>query len=104
MAVANEIPMLVDLYKNNNTESKGYGMYYGRVFPRDGLTLKGFAKHLSEHGKLASYEMLVLVLQNAVSCKRTEAQGFRQAHLRAWFAGEVRPGSAGAAEHHQLSA
>ena len=70
MAVANEIPMLVDLYKNNNTESKGYGMYYGRVFPRDGLTLKGFAKHLSEHGKLASYEMLVLVLQNAVSCMR----------------------------------
>ena len=31
MAVANEIPMLVDLYKNNNSESKGYGMYYGRV-------------------------------------------------------------------------
>ena len=70
MAVANEIPMLVDLYKNNNTESKGYGMYYGRVFPRDGLNLKGFAKHLSEHGKLASYEMLVLVLQNTVSCMR----------------------------------
>ena len=68
MAVANEIPMLVDLYKNNNTESKGYGMYYGRVFPRDGLNLKGFAKHLSEHGKLASYEMLVL--QNTVSCMR----------------------------------
>ena len=62
--------MLVDLYKNNNTASKTYGQYYGRVFPRDGLNLKGFAKHLSEHGKLASYEMLVLVLQNIVDCMR----------------------------------
>ncbi len=70
MAVQNTIPMLVDLYKNNNTASKTYGQYYGRVFPRDGLNLKGFAKHLSEHGKLASYEMLVLVLQNIVDCMR----------------------------------
>ena len=62
--------MLVDLYKNNNTASKTYGQYYGRVFPRDGLNLKGFARHLSEHGKLASYEMLVLVLQNIVDCMR----------------------------------
>ena len=70
MAVQNTIPMLVDLYKNTNTESKNYGMYYGRVFPRQGLNLKGFAKHLSEHGKLASYEMMVLVLQNIVDCMR----------------------------------
>ena len=40
MAVQNTIPMLVDLYKNNNTASKTYGQYYGRVFPRDGLNLK----------------------------------------------------------------
>jgi hypothetical protein len=49
-------------HKNNNAASKTYGQYYGRVFPRDGLNLKGFAKHLSEHGKLASHEMLVLAL------------------------------------------
>ena len=41
MAAKNTIPMLVDLYKNNNISSKGYGKYYGRVFPRDGLNLKG---------------------------------------------------------------
>ena len=70
MAAKNTIPMLVDLYKNNNVSSKGYGKYYGRVFPREGLNLKGFAKHLSEHGKLATYEMLVLVLQNVVDCMR----------------------------------
>ena len=30
------------------------------------LEHKGFAKHLAEHDKLASYDMLVLVLQNVV--------------------------------------
>ena len=70
MAAKNTIPMLVDLYKNDNVSSKGYSKYYGRVFPREGLNLKGFAKHLSEHGKLATYEMMVLVLQNAVDCMR----------------------------------
>lgn len=70
MAVKNTIPMLVDIYKNRNTASKTYGQYYGRVFARDGLNLKGFAKHLSAHGKLATYEMLVLVLQNIVECMK----------------------------------
>jgi len=33
-------------------------------------------RHLAEHGKLATYEMLVLVLQNVVSCMRElNAQG-----------------------------
>ena len=68
--VKNTIPMLVDLYKNTNTSSRTYGQYYGRVFPRDGLNLKGFAKHLAEHGKLATYEMMVVVLQNMVDCMR----------------------------------
>ena len=70
MAVSNVIPMLVDLYKNNNTESKGYGMYYPRIFKRSGLNLKGFAKHISEHGSLVKYDLAVLVLQNIISCLR----------------------------------
>jgi hypothetical protein len=45
-------------------------MYYPEAEAKDPLSLKGFAKHLSEHGKLATYEMLVLVLQNIVSCMK----------------------------------
>ena len=70
MAAKNTIPMLVDIYKNRNNASKTYGQYYGRVFARNGLNLKGFAKHLSKHGKLATYEMMVLVLQNIVDCMK----------------------------------
>ena len=62
------IAFLVNLRKNENTESKGYGCYYCEAEKKEPMNLKGFARHLAEHGKLASYEMLVLVLQNVVDC------------------------------------
>ena len=68
MAVSNKISLLVDLYQNKMTTSKGYGMIYGRVFPRKGLNLKGFAHHISDHGSLVDYKLAVLVLQNVVEC------------------------------------
>ena len=68
--------MLVDLYKNRNTASKTYGQFYGRVFNRETLSLKGFAKHMMEHGKRITYEELVLTLQQMVSClKELAIQG-----------------------------
>ena len=66
----NEITFLVNLRKNEVTDSKYYGMYYPEAESKEPLSLKGFAKHLAEHGKLATYEMLVLVLQNIVSCMK----------------------------------
>ena len=72
----NVITFLVNLRKNKNTASKTYGQYYPEAEPKEPLSLKGFARHLAEHGKLATYEMLVLVLQNVVSCmKELSAQG-----------------------------
>ena len=62
------IAFLVNLRKNENTESKYYGCYYCEAEKKEPMNLKGFARHLAEHGKLASYEMLVLVLQNVVDC------------------------------------
>ena len=68
--------MLIDLIKNTNTASKTYGQYYGRIFKRDGLNLKGFARHISEHGSLVKYDLAVLVLQNIVNClKEMMVQG-----------------------------
>lgn len=60
----------VNLRLNKMTTSKSYGMYFFEAQRNEPLSLKGFAKHLSEHGKLATYEMLVLVLQNVVSCMK----------------------------------
>ena len=70
MAVSNKLTMLIDLYKCRVSTSKNYGCIYGRIFRRKGLNLRGFAKHISEHGSLVKYDLAVLVLQNIVECLR----------------------------------
>ena len=58
----------VNLRQNTNDDSTAFGKWFPVPSTSEPMSLKGFAKHLSEHGKLASYDMLVLVLQNIVSC------------------------------------
>ena len=58
----------VNLRKNKNQYSTAYGKYFPEADSKDPLSLKGFAKHLAEHGKLVDYPMAVLVLQNIVAC------------------------------------
>jgi nucleoid DNA-binding protein len=60
----------VNLRKNKNQYSTAYGKYFPEADSKDPLSLKGFAKHLEEHGKLVNYPMAVLVLQNIVSCMK----------------------------------
>ena len=58
----------VNLRRNQNKYNAAYGKYYAEADSKEPLNLKGFAKHISEHGKLVDYPMAVLVLQNIVSC------------------------------------
>ena len=58
----------VNLRRNQNKYNAAYGKYYAEADSKEPLNLKGFAKHISEHGKLVDYSMAVLVLQNIVSC------------------------------------
>ena len=70
------IAFSVNLRRNQNKYNAAYGKYYPEADTREPLSLKGFAKHLSEHGKLVDYPMAVLVLQNIVSClKEMAVQG-----------------------------
>ena len=41
------IAFLVNLRKNENTESKGYGCYYCEAEKKEPMNLKGFARHLA---------------------------------------------------------
>ena len=66
----NDITFQVNLRKCENTESKGYGMYYPEAESKEPLSLKGFARHMMSHGKKISYEELVLMLQQTVSCMK----------------------------------
>ena len=72
----NQVPMLVELYKNNNTSSRTYGKYYGRCQSKPTLSLKGFAKHMTSHNLGIDYADLVHLLQKMVGCiKELACQG-----------------------------
>ena len=63
-----QIPFVVNFRKNNNMNSSTYGMYYPVADTKKTMDLKGFAKHLVEHGKRTDYGDCVLFLQNTVDC------------------------------------
>ena len=62
------IPMVINLRQNKNDESTAYGKYFAEVDSKEPLNLKGFAKHMTSHGKIADYQMCVLVLGQVVDC------------------------------------
>ena len=62
------IPMVINLRQNKNDDSTAYGKYYAEVDSKEPLNLKGFAKHMTSHGKIADYQMCVLVLGQVVDC------------------------------------
>ena len=63
-----EIPMVINLRQNKNDESTAYGKYFAEVDAKEPLNLKGFAAHMTSHGKIADYQMCVLVLGQMVDC------------------------------------
>ena len=62
------IPMVINLRQNKNDDSTAYGKYFAEVDTKEPLNLKGFAKHMTGHGKIADYQMCVLVLGQVVEC------------------------------------
>ena len=62
------IPMVINLRQNVNDISSAYGKYFAEVDSKEPLNLKGFAKHMTGHGKIADYQMCVLVLGQVVEC------------------------------------
>ena len=67
MATSN-IAFPVNLRQNKNTYTSAYGKYFAEVDTKEPLNLKGFAKHISDHGKLVTFDLAQLVLANIVSC------------------------------------
>ena len=63
-----QVTFKVNLRQNNNSYSQAYGHYYAEPDVNEPLNLKGFAAHLAKHGKLATLDMLELVLKNIVDC------------------------------------
>ena len=62
------IPMIINLRQNKNDDSTAFGKYFAEADTKEPLNLKGFAKHMTSHGKIADYQMCVLVLGQVVDC------------------------------------
>ena len=55
----NEIKLGINLRQNKNSKNAGYGKYYPEVDTQTTLTLRGFAKHMSDHGCIYGLEHTV---------------------------------------------
>ena len=64
----NEIKMGINLRQNKNIKNSGYGKYYPEVDTQETLTLKGFAKHMSDHGSIYSLDLIEGVLKKITQC------------------------------------
>ena len=64
----NEIEMGINLRQNKNIKNSGYGKYYPEVDTQETLTLKGFAKHMSDHGSIYSLDLIEGVLKKITQC------------------------------------
>ena len=62
------IPMVINLRQNTNDDTTAFGKWFAEVDSKEPLNLKGFAKHMTSHGKIADYQMCVLVLGQVVEC------------------------------------
>ena len=45
--------MVINLRQNKNDDSTAYGKYFAECDAKEPLNLKGFAAHMTSHGKIA---------------------------------------------------
>ncbi|MBE6261617.1 MAG: hypothetical protein E7107_12500, partial [Prevotella sp.] len=64
----NEIKLGINLRKNKNSKNTGFGKYYPEVDTQTTLTLRGFAKHMSDHGSIYSLDLIEGVLKKITQC------------------------------------
>ena len=64
----NDIKLGINLRKNKNSKNAGYGKYYPEVDTQTTLSLRGFAKHMSDHGCIYGQELIEGVLKKITQC------------------------------------
>ena len=60
--------MGINLRKNKNQNNAGFGKYYPEVDVKTTLSLKGFAKHLVDHGSTYKQDVVEGVLKKITEC------------------------------------
>ena len=60
--------IIYDVYKNKNTASRVYGMYFGRIVHTETLNTRKLARHIAEHGSVYTQDVVEGVLTKAEAC------------------------------------
>lgn len=68
MALKQNVQLRIALRKNSNVKSTGYNKWYGEVVLRQGLTQRGFIKHIMQHIPGISEAMTTAVLETVAQC------------------------------------
>ena len=63
-----KIAMGINLRQNKITGNAGYGKYYPEVDVQKTLSLRGFAKHMTDHGSIFGRDVLEAVLIKITEC------------------------------------
>ena len=64
----NEIKLGINLRQNKNARNSGYGKYYPEIDTQTTLSLRGFAKHMSDHGSIYGLDLIEGVLKKITQC------------------------------------
>ena len=62
------MPVLYNIYKNQNTTSKNYGQSYGRVVTTKTMTYQELCRHMSEHNSVFGEDVCLGVANKLQSC------------------------------------
>ena len=68
MATVNSIELRVNLRANNNEKSDQFGRLYAELDRNRTLSLRGLAKHISEHGSIYTRDIVEGVLTKLCQC------------------------------------
>ena len=60
--------IIYDVYKNKNTASRVYGMYFGRIVHTETLNTRKLARHIADHGSVYTQDVVEGVLTKAEAC------------------------------------
>ena len=66
---------LINIRKNINANNPGYGKYYPKAVEKETITLRGLAKHMSEHQCVYSRDIIEGVLIKMLSRPRRVSPG-----------------------------
>ena len=71
----NRIKLGINSRQNKNSKNAGYGKYYPEVDTHTTLTLRGFAKHMSDHGSIYGLDLIEGVLKKITQASASRPSG-----------------------------